>query len=142
MDTGITYKYILIILTHIIIFNGCRSPTVSISPDEYQNIREFKLNYFVNCMKYGFNNSEAFLDLESLDISQMADFPLGINGYQLADSMARITYSLIQNDSINISKRFDYMIGKKRVFGICLDNFESHRLDSLAGSIFIKGKTK
>ncbi len=106
--------------------------------------KEFKLITFEQCLKYGYNNSQEILNVLENDISPQMDFPLGVFGYKLADSLAREVNFRIRQDSVyiyknHISKNPDYKelnIHGSRVLLFCLDYYTSAELDSLTNILY------
>jgi hypothetical protein len=95
-------------------------------------MEEFKKNFFIKCFELGFEGLPEIDTIISNDVSRMADFPLGIRGYRLVDSLAQVMRKEIVADSLMLMGRRDYEKGKKRVFQICLNSYTSSRIDSIA----------
>lgn len=113
-------------------------------------IPEFKVNFFCSCLREANQNSHAIKEVLNQDNSIASDFPLGIENYQLIDSLARKVNESILQDSIQLAtffcgdckdkeeferKRANGKIGR-RIMTHCLDFYESEELDSIARQAF------
>jgi hypothetical protein len=86
----------------------------------------------------GFDNLPEVDSIIAHDVSRMGDFPLGLRGYRTVDSLAREAQQEILSDSVMLSTRREYEIGKKRVFQICLNHYSGDKIDSIARQLFVK----
>lgn len=132
-------KILCFIILIIISIAGCkkhREDQTNSQPTtfdrQHPDYREFKKVFFLTCIAEGYNNSKEIRSIMDKDMSTMGDFPLGLSGYRLIDSLALVAKQQIYLDSIKIHDRFDYSAGKKRAFSICLKLYESEWLDSIA----------
>lgn len=96
-------------------------------------VEDYKKNYFISCLGYGFNHSKAIIGIIQEDNSVSSEFLQGKRNYRIIDSLARITKKEIKRDSIEIN--YDDSRGK-RVFSKCLKGYNSKLLDSLAKTTY------
>ncbi len=133
-----------IFLLIIVIFVSCKDESKreknNLNSREEQLLSEFKLTTFRKCLELGFEDSNQIKDLLKEDVSLANDFPLGLSNYKTIDSIARETSIRIKKDSIRIDKEYwskmpeieaNEMRGK-RVISICLELYQSVKLDSIA----------
>lgn len=132
------FRNLLLVFLIIIGTNCCISGQ---SDNQDYRIREYKLYFFKKCLNYSFNNN-LFSEMLRNDSSEMNDFPLGINGYKEIDSLARSVKNQIIQDSISRVRRYfelsedesKELTDGKRIIRLCLDYYESPKLDSFARS--------
>ena len=94
---------------------------------------DYKKVYFKKCLKHGFNESKAIIEILKQDNSTNSEFLHGIKGYRIIDSLAKLTAVEIKKDSIAIN----YPDSRgKRVFSKCLKGYNSIFLDSMARSTY------
>ncbi len=102
--------------------------------------QQFKRTFLKKCIFYGFNPEDR--NFMKKDISFESDYALGKNGYKIVDSLILIQMVALREDSIFYfdeikSKDADYL-GRKRVLQICLDGYESQKVDSIAIALALK----
>ncbi len=126
----------------IILFLSCGRKTVPQNTKEREErsewltflAKEFKLVTFKDCLKYGTGGE---ISACSGDISQQMDYPLGQDGYALADSLAQIIGKLVKEDSVYQYENFlskdpdNPDLRGRRVFKFCLEYYSSTELDSI-----------
>lgn len=118
--------------------------------DSEASIKEFKIVFFCDCISKSLSNSTVDY-LISTDGSYTHDFSLGLNNYNLLDSLATAVAFQIEKDSVEwINKigtnwtpeeferaRMEGLVGKK-TFKFCLDYYTSKELDDIAKAQFKK----
>lgn len=132
-------KHLLFIGIVGMLFLSCNKHIAKLPKNEDQKFldKELKLSFFKSCLRYGNNNSKSVLQVLKYDISLQMDFPLGIEGYGLADSLGRLIGDRIREDSLYQYNRYlgnnpDFKdLYGSRVLFFCLDFYESDELDSI-----------
>jgi len=132
-------KYLPFVLLVISLLFSCNKKVANVqrSNVDWFLDKELKLSFFNDCLKYGNNSSEPIKQVLKYDISLQMDFPLGIEGYELADSLGRMIGGRIKTDSIYqyehyLTKNPDFKdLYGSRVLLHCLDFYESDELDSI-----------
>lgn len=135
-------------LSIILIFISCSISSnrkiPEINNDFEGKVREFKIAFFKDCISVSARD-KSVREFIWEDISTTSDLGLGINNYDIIDSLVAAQVQKIQLDSIlrteQICRNCDEetikrmkangMIGKQ-IFGFCLDYFVSNELDSIA----------
>ncbi len=107
---------------------------LDLSEDQEYSRQQFKRTFLKTCIFYGFNPEDR--NFMKKDISFESDYALGKNGYKIVDSLISIQMVALREDSIFYfdeikSKDADYL-GRKRVLQICLNGYESQKIDSIA----------
>ncbi len=116
--------------------NTSKTGNATTQLSEYQHylFKEFKNEFFVLCLGYGYGPEDGkFL---RNDYSFAHDFPMGVYGSKVIDSLALVQLEAIRTDSLYLISEISPMdsdaLGKKRVLQFCLKGYESQTLDSLA----------
>ncbi len=94
---------------------------------------QFKLTYFRQALKKGYNNSSAIREIISLDHSGFTEQILTEDDYKLIDSLMTVDNNAMKIDSINGGRRAEGAQGK-RPLGFILGRLGSKWLDSIADS--------
>lgn len=119
------------IVTFIILIQLQQSFSQKIETPKQIYIDEFKMVYFCDCIKHGFNNSKEIKNILKADNSTYSELILG-NRYLLIDSLAIQAAEKIKTDSILFSKNRAEGAKGKKVFAECLSNYQSKWLHNLA----------
>ena len=135
-------KYLPILGLIIILLLSCNRKVQNFTKSNERQFldKELKLSFFKDCLRYGNNNSEPVRQVLKYDISLQMDFPLGVEGYKLADSLGRMISDRIKADSIYQYERYlgnnpDFKdLYGSRVLLHCLDFYDSAELDSIIES--------
>lgn len=138
---------ILIFVIILLLACGVKHQTLDQAPFKNLELTEdqeyvrwlFKARFFQSCLYLGFNPEDRkFL---SNDISFESDFGLGTD-WKIVDSLVSIQVGLIRQDSMhyfdNIKLKDEEYLGKKRVVQICLNGYESQKVDSIAIAFALK----
>ncbi|OYQ46082.1 hypothetical protein [Flavobacterium aurantiibacter] len=132
MDTRI--NKIILYVCSIVNFISCRSVDKKV---DYRKVYvdEFKITYFKKCLQYGFNTHEILL-LNENDGSQIVEPILG--NYSQIDSIAK-------NKILKEVREFQREVATRAegankipVYKICLCQYESKEIDSLANEFIDK----
>jgi hypothetical protein len=119
---------------------GCKQNTNK--SESYTSIKtlytkEFKLVYFEELLKKGFNSDKGYLQATSIDRSNFAEPMVSPDDLKLIDSITFQDNQKMVLDSIqSILTRAEGAVGKQ-VFTYALDRYQSRWLDSIANSRFI-----
>ena len=98
---------------------------------------EFKLVYFEELLKKGFNSDKGYLQATSIDRSHFTEPMLSPDDFKLIDSITFQDNQKMVLDSIqSVLTRAEGAVGKQ-VFKYTLDQFQSRWLDSIANSRFM-----
>lgn len=98
---------------------------------------EFKLVYFEELLKKGFNSDKEYLQATSIDRSHFTEPMLSPDDFKLIDSITFQDNQKMVLDSIqSVLTRAEGAVGKQ-VFKYTLDRFQSRWLDSIANSRFM-----
>ena len=128
----------LIIITLFYLF-GCKplfKPSESNNSIKTLYINEFKLIYFEELLKKGFNSDTGYLQATRIDRSNFTEPILSKDDLKLIDSITFIDNQKMVTDSIqSIINRAEGAVGKQ-VFKYSLDRYQSRWLDSIAKNRF------
>ena len=118
----------------IMLLLACGVKNSGLTEDQEYFRQQFKRTFLKQCIYYGFNPEDRIFMKK--DISFESDYALGKNGYKIVDSLVSIQMIVLREDSIFYfneikSKDADYL-GRKRVLQICLNGYESQKIDSIA----------
>lgn len=118
----------------IMLLLACGIKNSRLTEDQEYFRQQFKTTFLKKCIYYGFNPEDRIFMKK--DISFESDYALGKNGYKIVDSLVSIQMIVLREDSIFYfneikSKDADYL-GRKRVLQICLNGYESLKIDSIA----------
>ena len=98
---------------------------------------EFKIVYFEELLKKGFNSDKGYLQAVSIDRSNFAEPMLSPDDLKLIDSITFVDNQKMVLDSIqSVLTRAEGAVGKQ-VFKYALDRYQSRWLDSIANSRFV-----
>ncbi len=98
---------------------------------------EFKLVYFEELLKKGFNSDKGYLQAVSIDRSNFAEPMLSPDDLKLIDSITFVDNQKMVLDSIqSVLTRAEGAVGKQ-VFKYALDRYQSRWLDSIVNSRFV-----
>lgn len=82
-------------------FGGCKSKDLTSGNNSANSrVKEFKIVFFQKCVVQSMENA-AVKEAFSRDLSYSHDFSLGIENYQLLDSLAEVVALEVERDSIN-----------------------------------------
>jgi hypothetical protein len=98
-------------------------------------IDQFKLTYFRQFLKKGYNNSTAIQEIISTDHSGFTEPILNEDDYNLIDSLTTVENEKMKIDSANGNRRAEGAQGK-RPLGFIVDRLSNKWLDSLARQRF------
>lgn len=115
-------------------YTRCRSTlrTRSLKADYKSTyIAQFKLTYFRQLLKKGYNNSQAIQEILRSDHSGFTEPILNKSDYLLIDSLTTADNHAMKLDSAQGEQRAEGAQGK-RPLGYILEIFDSKQLDSLA----------
>jgi hypothetical protein len=142
MKYGFLITIVLLIITCKVRDQRIDSPNLSskLSVSQEQLRQLFKGNYLKECLYLGFNPEDR--KYLTRDVSFESDFALGKTGYKALDSLVLIQLDIIKQDSIEyfdeIKLKDKSYSGKKRILQVCLDGYESQKVDSIAIALALK----
>lgn len=135
MGTKLNSMKRIILACGVILLVSCKTSKSAVEKNTY--VKEFKLTYFCDCLKHGFNNSTEVNALLKSDKSHFGELILG-RKYSFIDSLAIETSKQIKLDSIqSYASRSEGTQGKK-VFSKCLSEYSSKWLERLAKRAYRK----
>jgi hypothetical protein len=130
-DKKIFYCFLLVVFIIGLQCKGTYNPTSQKSIYKAVYIDQFKLTYFRQVLKKGYNNSKAIQEIITSDHSGFTESILTEYDYKLIDSLTSADNEKMKIDSAKGNQRAEGAQGK-RPLDFILDRLNSKWLDSIA----------